>query len=83
MSYEKVTQSRSHLIIGMKETLKAIKHDTISEVFIADDADKELTREAALLAGESGIPCRRVDSKKKLGAACGIDVDASAVAIKQ
>ncbi|QKY71763.1 ribosomal L7Ae/L30e/S12e/Gadd45 family protein [Lentibacillus sp. CBA3610] len=83
MSYEKVTQFRSELAIGTKQTLKAIKHGTASEVFIADDADWQITQKVEYLAHESGVPCHRVDSKRKLGVACGIDVGASAVAVKQ
>ncbi|MFD1363520.1 ribosomal L7Ae/L30e/S12e/Gadd45 family protein [Lentibacillus salinarum] len=83
MSYEKVTRFRSDLIIGTKQTLKAIKHGAANEVFIADDADRQITQKVELLAHESGVPCYRVDSKMKLGTACGIDVGASAVAVKQ
>ncbi|RKQ32352.1 ribosomal L7Ae/L30e/S12e/Gadd45 family protein [Oceanobacillus halophilus] len=83
MSYEKVTQVQSHLIIGMKQTLKAMKNGDISEVFIADDADRHITQKVASLAKELDIPCKVVASKKKLGAACGIEVGASAVAVKK
>ncbi|HLS08838.1 50S ribosomal protein L7ae-like protein [Lentibacillus sp.] len=83
MSYEKVTQFRSKLIIGTKQTLKAIKRGAVSEVFIADDADRRITQQVERLAQERSVPCHRVDSMQKLGAACGIDVGASAVAVKQ
>ncbi|ASK61663.1 50S ribosomal protein L7ae-like protein [Virgibacillus phasianinus] len=83
MSYEKVTKDQSRLIIGTKQTLKAMKNGVVSEVFLADDADKQLTEKIADLASELDIPCLRVDSMKKLGTACGIDVGASAVAIKK
>ncbi|AIF42042.1 50S ribosomal protein L7ae-like protein [Virgibacillus sp. SK37] len=82
MSYEKVTQVRSRIIIGTKQTLKAMNNGEISEVFIADDADHRLTQKVASLAKDLGIPCRYVDSMEKLGAACGIEVGASTVAIK-
>lgn len=82
MSYEKVTQVQSHVIIGTKQTLKAMKNGEISEVFIADDADLHITQKVASLAKELGIPCKRVDSMEKLGAACGIEVGASTVAVK-
>lgn len=81
MSYEKVTNAKSHLVIGTKQTLKAMKNGLISEVFIAEDADRRRTLDIEELAKSLGIPCQRVDSKKKLGAACGIDVGASTVAI--
>ncbi|WP_188456375.1 50S ribosomal protein L7ae-like protein [Virgibacillus oceani] len=83
MSYEKVTQVKSRLLIGTKQTLKAMKNGEISEVFIADDADQLMTQKVVNLAEQLDIPCGRVDSMKKLGVACGIDVGASTVAIKR
>lgn len=83
MSYEKVAQVKSKLIIGTKQTLKAMKHGEVIEVFVADDAARHLTQQIDQLASELNIPCRRVDSMKKLGDACGIDVGASAAAVKQ
>lgn len=83
MSYEKVTQLRSRAIIGTKQTLKAMKNGEISELFIANDADRQITGQVIELAEELNIPCNYVDSMKKLGAACGIEVGASTVAIKR
>ncbi len=75
-------QVQSRVIIGLKQTLKAMKNGEISEVFIADDADQHMTQKVSSLAKELDIPCHYVDSKEKLGAACGIEVGASTVAIK-
>jgi len=83
MSYEKVTKFKSRLVIGTKQTLKAMKNGEISEVVVAEDADHFITKEVRELADVLGIPCLKVNSKKKLGAACGIDVDTSTVAIKR
>lgn len=83
MSYEKVTQVQTQLIIGTKQTLKAMKNGDVSEVFIADDADQQITQKVERLANELDVPCHRVDSMERLGAACGIDVGASTVAVKQ
>lgn len=83
MSYEKVSQVRSRLIIGVKQTLKAMKNGIVSEVFVANDADPQITDKVVSLAEELDLPVQRVDSMKKLGAASGIDVGASAIAIKQ
>ncbi|MFA1821649.1 50S ribosomal protein L7ae-like protein [Virgibacillus oceani] len=83
MSYEKVAQVKSRIIIGTKQTLKAMKNGEISEVVIADDADKYITQKVANLADELDIPYQHVDSMKKLGIACGIEVGASTVAIRE
>lgn len=83
MSYEKVTKAKSRIIIGTKQTLISMNNGEISEVYIADDADQQITQKVASLAKELGIPCQRVESMKKLGTACGIEVGASTAAIKK
>lgn len=81
MSYEKVSQAKE-IVIGSKQTLKAIKEKAVTEVIIADDADRRVTNKVLLAANEHGIPVVKVDSMKKLGKACGIEVNAATVAIK-
>ena len=80
MSYEKVLQAKS-IVIGTKQTVKALKQGTIREVVIAQDADQRLVAKLASVAMEVNVPILYVDSMKKLGKACGIDVGAAAVAI--
>lgn len=81
MSYEKVSQAKG-IVIGTKQTLKALKENKVIEVIIADDADRRVTNKILLAAKESSIPVLRVDSMKKLGKACGIEVGAATVGIK-
>ncbi len=83
MSYDKVAQMQSRIVIGTKQTIKAMKNGIISEVYIARDANLVITQKVANLATQLNIICTQVDSMKKLGAACAIDVGASAVAIKK
>jgi len=83
MSYEKVAQVKNDLIIGSKQTLKAIKNGEVAEVVIAADADQYVTSKVSQLAEQMNVPCVQVDSRKKLGKACGIDVGTATVAIKQ
>jgi large subunit ribosomal protein L7A len=83
MSYEKVAQAKSDIIIGTKQTLKAMKNGEVDEVITADDADQTMTFKVANLALKLNIPHTRVASMKELGNACGIDVGAATVAIKQ
>ena len=81
MSYEKVAKNHSRMIIGLKQTLKAMENGQVSEVFIAEDAEVAITKKVANKAEQLGIPVVSVDSMKRLGTACGIDVGASTVAI--
>lgn len=83
MSYDKVTQAKNGIIIGTKQTLKALKEKRVKEVVIAEDADVRVTNKVLTLAEQLDVPVFPVDSMKKLGQACGIEVGASAVAIKR
>ncbi|WP_282174120.1 50S ribosomal protein L7ae-like protein [Cytobacillus firmus] len=80
MSYDKVLQAKS-IIVGTKQTVKALKLGTINEVVVASDADPRVTAKVVSTAKEMNVPIVYVDSMKKLGKACGIEVGAAAVAI--
>lgn len=82
MPYNRVTQLQSRMIIGMKQTLKAMNNGDVSEIFIAQDVDQFITDKVIDEAKRLNISYTLVDSKKKLGEACNIDVNASVVAIK-
>lgn len=79
MSYEKVAQA-NQLVVGTKQTLKALESGAVHEVFIANDADRRVTAKVIQLSEKSGISVVYVDSMKKLGKACGIDVGAAVAA---
>jgi large subunit ribosomal protein L7A len=82
MSYEKVERAKE-LTIGVKQTLKAVENLQVETVFIAEDADKRLTQKVVLLCKEKGVPVIYVDSMRRLGKACGIEVGAATAAIKK
>lgn len=80
MSYEKVLQA-GHVIIGTKQAVKALKSGIVIELVIATDADQKVIAKVEQTASEENVPISYVDSMKKLGRACKIDVGAAAVAI--
>ncbi|MDT8862297.1 50S ribosomal protein L7ae-like protein [Alkalihalobacillus sp. MEB130] len=82
MSYDKVLQAKE-LIIGTKQTLKALDDGIVSEVLIANDAEYRVIYKVEALAKTKEIPLLYVDSMKKLGKACGIDVGAATVALRK
>ncbi|WP_096438154.1 50S ribosomal protein L7ae-like protein [Alteribacter populi] len=82
MSYEKVVQANQR-IVGTKQTLKALEEQQVIELIIADDADHSVLAKVLAEAENQGVPIATVDSMKKLGKACGIDVSAAIVAIKK
>lgn len=83
MSYEKVTQAKNNIIIGTKQSLKALKDGRVSEIVYASDADERVTGKVLEFAEEKGITITEVDSMKKLGRACGIDVGAAIIALSK
>ena len=80
MSYEKVAQAKA-IVIGTKQTLKALKEKQAQEVILASDTDYQLIRLIKAKANELNVSVTEVDSMKKLGKACGIEVSAATVAI--
>jgi large subunit ribosomal protein L7A len=80
MSYEKVLNA-NQLVIGTKQTVKALNKGIVKELILAKDADAIIIRELAEYANELKIPVSYVESMKKLGKTCGISVSATAVAI--
>ena len=83
MSYDKVTQAKDRLLIGLKQTEKAMKAGQVSQIVIASDIDSAMRLKLVNLANELTIPYEIVDSKKRLGKACGIEVGTAVVAIRQ
>jgi large subunit ribosomal protein L7A len=80
LSYEKVLQAKK-VIIGTKQTAKALREGNVSELVIAVDADPTVTQKLIKQAHNTNVPVLHVDSAKKLGRACGIEVGAAAAAI--
>lgn len=67
--------------IGTKQTLRAIEQDQVELVFIAQDAEEYVVLDLIQLCQKRDINLVYVDSMKKLGEACGIQVGAASAAI--
>lgn len=80
MSYEKVLQAQQ-FVVGTKQTVRALKEGNVQEVIVAEDADPAIIDKVMEVAKEANVPVLKVDSMKKLGKACKIQVGAAAVAI--
>jgi large subunit ribosomal protein L7Ae len=69
---------------GTNETTKAIEKGTAKVVAYASDiSPAEVIMHIPLLCKDKGIPCFAVPSKTELGAAAGIGVSTSAVAVTE
>lgn len=67
--------------VGIKQSTKALNQDKVKTLFIAKDADNNLIEHMTQIAKEKNVEVIGVDSMKKLGKACGIDVGAAVAAI--
>ncbi|MEM4507572.1 MAG: 50S ribosomal protein L7Ae, partial [Acidilobaceae archaeon] len=82
--YEAVAKARKTGKIkkGVNETTKAVERGLAKLVVIAEDVDPpEIVMHLPYLCDEKKIPYAYVPSKKRLGEAAGIEVQASSVAI--
>ncbi len=68
-------------VVGIKQSIRAVKDDKAELVFIANDADHRITQQLESLCNEKSIKCIKVDTMKELGDACNIDVRAAAAVI--
>jgi len=82
MSYEKVKQAKN-TAIGTKQTVKAIRAGIVTEIIIAQDAEERFIIPVKEEAELHNILLTYVDSRKRLGEICGIDVGAAVVAITE
>jgi large subunit ribosomal protein L7Ae len=83
-AYEAVEKARDtgKLRKGTNESTKAIERKQAVLVVIAEDIEPaEIVAHLPPLCDEKGVPYIYVPSKRELGAAAGIDVGCSAVAI--
>lgn len=69
------------VVVGKRETERAIKKNKAKKVFLARNVDEEIIKGLADLAEEKSIPWEYVPLAKDLGLACGIEIEASCAAI--
>lgn len=65
--------------VGAKQTLKAMKRNEVTQLYIANDCDEQVV--APLIAEGAHIPVDRAYTMTELGMACHIKVKAAAVGL--
>jgi large subunit ribosomal protein L7A len=68
-------------VVGVKQTVKAIKNGDVKTVYIAKDADDKLIQSVKILIDESSLELVYISTMKELGKLCGIDVGAATAAV--
>lgn len=68
-------------VVGVKQTLRAIQKEMVDVVYIAEDAQSHVTQKVIESAKERQIPMVMVDTMKKLGEFCQVEVQTATAAI--
>ena len=68
-------------VIGIKQSLKAIQNDKGKTLYVAIDANRSLIRPVVEMAKIKNINIVYIDTMKKLGLMCNIDVKAAVALI--
>ncbi|MBC3888223.1 50S ribosomal protein L7 [Acetobacterium paludosum] len=68
-------------VIGMKQTLKAVKEEKALKVVLAEDTDESIKKSIVDCCNDHNVPIERVETKVGLGKAGGIDRGAAVIAI--
>lgn len=71
----------NRIVIGKKQTLRAIARNEAEKIYISRDADLHVTKPIADACKEQNIEIIYFDNMKELGASCGINVNAAAAAV--
>ena len=64
-------------VVGIKQSIKAIKSGEAKAVYTAIDAEAKLIEPVVKLAKENSLEVHYVNTMKDLGKLCGIDVGAA------
>ena len=71
----------SKFVVGSKQLRKALNSGRARCVFLAENADPQITEPLAQICEDNKIPITWVRSMADLGRACGIEVGAAAAAV--
>ncbi|QLK85345.1 ribosomal L7Ae/L30e/S12e/Gadd45 family protein [Staphylococcus sp. 17KM0847] len=82
MSNEKVTRFNGQAyVVGLKETLKALKRQRVKQLIIGEDVNVHLLARVLSFANQNKIPIEFFSSRQVLGEYVGIKVKATVVAL--
>jgi large subunit ribosomal protein L7A len=71
----------NRLIIGKKQTERALQKNEVECIYIAKDADEYVVVDIIRICSENGIEVIYVENMKELGEICNIDVNAAVAAV--
>ena len=78
--YEELRQAED-LVAGTKQTIRALREELVSIIYLADDTEEAVKKEIFTAVGEQDVHIVYVPSKAELGGECGIDVPCACAAV--
>jgi large subunit ribosomal protein L7A len=69
------------IVIGKKQTLRALQNNEAEKIYISKDADLHVTKPIADVCKEHNIEIIYFNTMKELGESVGISVNAAAAAV--
>lgn len=80
--YEMISEAeRERLIVGFKQTVKAVSAGLAEKVFLAGDCESRISNPIENAASANGTQIFYVPTMKELGEMCGIEVGSSCAVI--
>jgi len=73
----------SSILIGLKQSLKAVKSGEAERAFVAKDADSHVRDPFIKECESAGVPVEYYETCESLGQACKIDVGAACAVVKK
>lgn len=73
--------SKEPKVIGTKQTLRALNNNNVKEIFVAKNAQKQVTLRVIEIAEKQGISIVFVDTMDQLAKACNVEVKTATAAL--
>ena len=70
-----------HKVVGVKQSRKAVQRGSARLVFLAEDADPQITDPIRQLCQTTGVPVESIPPMRELGNACGIRLGCAVAAV--
>ncbi len=74
-------KDNNKIVIGKKQTLRALSRNEAVKIYISKDADLHVTKPITDACKEHNVEIVYFDTMKELGSVCGINVNAAAAAV--
>ena len=67
-------------VVGVKQTLRALENGTAKKLYVAKDAQKQVTLRVIEIAQSKNLPIVYIDTMEELGKACNVEVKTATAA---